>query len=120
MNGQLAFIPIIETILDEIPNADRWCKGNMERYHQVDGEVVQQHCLAGAAAEAFRKLGISMTKADYIEESGLIYDFRCFAENQSTIDHDGRGVVAWNDSPGTTYEDVILWTKSLIDHCRDA
>lgn len=120
MNGHPAFIPIIETVLDQLPSSDYWCKGSMERgYVNEDGTGLMQRCLAGAAAEAFRKLGLTSTDRGFIRDRGSLVDaFRSFAETQSTIDHNGFGVVAWNDSPETTYEDVVLWAKSLIDHCR--
>lgn len=119
MNGSPEFIPLIESVLEELPSSDYWIKHNLEGARRLpDGKVIATHCLIGAAMASFRKLGLLTPEGPW--ERTITHDFHDFCEWQCRIDHGSYSIVSWNDHPDTTYEDVVLWVKSLIDHCREA
>src|SRR5713101_3190094 len=109
--GKPEYIPIIEVVLEVLHSEDQWMQGNL---HSNDN---QKHCLVGAAIVALERMHL-------VNEQGRpsqswVGDFQKFAEGRSFRDNHGVSVAYFNDQPETTYEDVVQWVKSLIDHCRE-
>ena len=104
------FLPIIEGVLETLHDEEYWCKGNL--YTHRNGHVAW--CLIGASQHTMKQLGLW---DEYAISNPEAERFRTFLEQRSYDDH-RCSVAGFNDAGRTTYEDVILWVKKLIDYCR--